>query len=237
MSSVQVVWLLNSRVHLTPGVCGNKQVCSPARPTSDNYCRHQNKKTSPAVSGAAVPRTIKSLYRSILQAHRQYLPAQMRSLGDAYVKAEFRLHTRQQRQPQQQPQRQEQQDSTTATTTTAVVDITQEQLTTFRIEWEKYLSHIVSTGEQNQLQQPLQQQSQQQEMKSSQLSTVVVVEEAKSLDDTMTPIQFGEDLPQNIQLSQEQHVQLDKLRNEASKLRGEKEKEEESLQQPQSSLL
>ena len=196
---------------------------------------------SPAVSGAAVPRTIKSLYRSILQAHRQYLPTQMRSLGDAYVKAEFRLHTRQQRQQQQQPQRHEQQYSTTATTTTAaVLDITQEQLTTFRIEWEKYLSHIVSTGEQNQLQQPLQQQpqqqEQQQEMKSSQLSTVVVVEEAKSLDDTMTPIQFGEDLPQNIQLSQEQQVQLDKLRNEASKLRG-KEKEEESLQQPQSSLL
>eukprot|EP00568_Trieres_chinensis_P015537 CAMPEP_0183321458 /NCGR_PEP_ID=MMETSP0160_2-20130417/68927_1 /TAXON_ID=2839 ORGANISM="Odontella Sinensis, Strain Grunow 1884" /NCGR_SAMPLE_ID=MMETSP0160_2 /ASSEMBLY_ACC=CAM_ASM_000250 /LENGTH=132 /DNA_ID=CAMNT_0025488401 /DNA_START=54 /DNA_END=452 /DNA_ORIENTATION=+ len=33
-----------------------------------------------------------SLYRSILRAHADYLPREMRGLGDAYVKSEFRLH-------------------------------------------------------------------------------------------------------------------------------------------------
>ncbi|RYO91334.1 hypothetical protein DL766_001995 [Monosporascus sp. MC13-8B] len=32
------------------------------------------------------------LYRRILRAHRKRLPAQMRLLGDQYVKAEFRAH-------------------------------------------------------------------------------------------------------------------------------------------------
>ncbi|KAG6010156.1 hypothetical protein E4U21_007633 [Claviceps maximensis] len=33
-----------------------------------------------------------SLYRRLLRAHRKHLPAEMRLLGDEYVKAEFRLH-------------------------------------------------------------------------------------------------------------------------------------------------
>lgn len=33
-----------------------------------------------------------SLYRRILRLHRQKLPAQKRTLGDAYVKKEFRDH-------------------------------------------------------------------------------------------------------------------------------------------------
>jgi hypothetical protein len=33
-----------------------------------------------------------SLYRSILREHKLRLPAKMKSLGDAYVKQEFRLH-------------------------------------------------------------------------------------------------------------------------------------------------
>ncbi|KAI5813596.1 acetate non-utilizing protein 9 [Pyronema omphalodes] len=32
------------------------------------------------------------LYRRLLRVHRQKLPAEMRVLGDAYVKSEFRLH-------------------------------------------------------------------------------------------------------------------------------------------------
>ncbi|CAH0047894.1 unnamed protein product [Clonostachys solani] len=32
------------------------------------------------------------LYRRILRAHRKHLPAEMRVLGDEYVKAEFRAH-------------------------------------------------------------------------------------------------------------------------------------------------
>lgn len=32
------------------------------------------------------------LYRRLLRAHRRFLPAEMRLLGDEYVKAEFRAH-------------------------------------------------------------------------------------------------------------------------------------------------
>jgi hypothetical protein len=32
------------------------------------------------------------LYRRLLRAHRKYLPAEMRLLGDQYIKAEFRAH-------------------------------------------------------------------------------------------------------------------------------------------------
>ncbi|KAF5122133.1 Succinate dehydrogenase assembly factor 3, mitochondrial [Metarhizium anisopliae] len=32
------------------------------------------------------------LYRRLLRAHRKHLPAEMRVLGDEYIKAEFRLH-------------------------------------------------------------------------------------------------------------------------------------------------
>ena len=33
-----------------------------------------------------------ALYRSIMKAHKKYLPDQMRRLGDAYVKSEFKSH-------------------------------------------------------------------------------------------------------------------------------------------------
>lgn len=33
-----------------------------------------------------------TLYRGILKAHKSHLPAEMRALGDSYVKAEFKLH-------------------------------------------------------------------------------------------------------------------------------------------------
>lgn len=33
-----------------------------------------------------------SLYRRLLRAHRKHLPAEMRILGDEYIKAEFRAH-------------------------------------------------------------------------------------------------------------------------------------------------
>ena len=38
------------------------------------------------------PAVAKSLYRSLLRAHARHLPDEMRQLGDAYIKAEFRLH-------------------------------------------------------------------------------------------------------------------------------------------------
>eukprot|EP00804_Cyclotella_cryptica_P020774 CCRYP_016604-RA/>CCRYP_016604-RA protein AED:0.09 eAED:0.09 QI:206/1/1/1/1/1/2/145/136 len=64
-----------------------------------------------------------SLYKSILRAHSKYLPMEMRQLGDAYVKSEFRLHK-----------------SVTKT----------EQLQQFFTEWEKYLTHIEQTGRKKQ---------------------------------------------------------------------------------------
>jgi hypothetical protein len=33
-----------------------------------------------------------SLYRRLFRAHRKHLPADMRLLGDEYIKAEFRAH-------------------------------------------------------------------------------------------------------------------------------------------------
>jgi hypothetical protein len=36
--------------------------------------------------------TALALYRGILRLHKEKLPVQMRGLGDAYVKSEFRLH-------------------------------------------------------------------------------------------------------------------------------------------------
>lgn len=45
----------------------------------------------PICMTSAFPRSVVVLYRNILTAHRK-LPAQHRSLGDAYVKEEFRRH-------------------------------------------------------------------------------------------------------------------------------------------------
>mmetsp|Transcript_21129 Transcript_21129/g.27102 ORF Transcript_21129/g.27102 Transcript_21129/m.27102 type:complete len:140 (+) Transcript_21129:2-421(+) len=63
-----------------------------------------------------------SLYKSILRAHDKFLPHSMRQLGDAYVKAEFRLHK----------------------------NAKPEQTQQFFVEWEKYLQHIERTGRGNQ---------------------------------------------------------------------------------------
>ncbi|KAG5979262.1 hypothetical protein E4U55_005373 [Claviceps digitariae] len=49
---------------------------------TQNGLRHSNMALLPPMS----------LYRRLLRAHRKYLPAEMRLLGDEYVKAEFRLH-------------------------------------------------------------------------------------------------------------------------------------------------
>ncbi len=44
------------------------------------------------MSGAAGRRRALGLYRGILRAHRSHLPDNMRHLGDAYVREEFRKH-------------------------------------------------------------------------------------------------------------------------------------------------
>mmetsp|Transcript_18163 Transcript_18163/g.28243 ORF Transcript_18163/g.28243 Transcript_18163/m.28243 type:complete len:131 (+) Transcript_18163:136-528(+) len=60
-----------------------------------------------------------TLYRSILSAHKRYLPSELRQLGDAYVKSEFRLHK----------------------TVTK-----KEQIQLFFTEWENYLEQIQVTA-------------------------------------------------------------------------------------------
>lgn len=59
-----------------------------------------------------------SLYRSLLRAHKNHLPKEMRQLGDAYIKSEFKLHK----------------------------NAKPEHLDAFFQEWEKYLEHILVTA-------------------------------------------------------------------------------------------
>ncbi|KAL7563621.1 hypothetical protein ACA910_013361 [Epithemia clementina (nom. ined.)] len=151
---------------------------------------------------STAPRAVASLYRSILRAHRQYLPMEMRVLGDSYVKTEFRLHTT-------QGPAKKADATTTGTTAATTATTTPEQLATFCREWEKYLNHIVTTG---------------QELKahSAHLSS-----SSSSMDATgdhgtrpdPAAIRFGEDLPEDVELTEEQQAQLEKLRSEAAKLR------------------
>lgn len=95
-----------------------------------------------------------TLYRSIVHAHRKYLPESMRMLGDKYVRAEFHRHK-------------------TATQP--------EQVAQFYREWEKYLEQIQMTS------------------RGSSSGGV------------------GKDLPDGVSLTEDQKVQLARLREEASK--------------------
>ena len=109
------------------------------------------------------------LYRSILRAHNRHLPAEMRSLGDAYVKSEFKMHKK-------------------------VTDSA--QLNQFFAAWEQYLDQLLQTARRKE--------------------TV----SAGSLDEKGTsPTKFGQHLSSEIDLSDEQKDQLEKLREEASKAR------------------
>ena len=58
------------------------------------------------------------LYRALLKSHKVHLPPEMRQLGDAYVKSEFKLHKK----------------------------AKPEHLTNFYHEWEKYLDGILMTA-------------------------------------------------------------------------------------------
>ena len=41
---------------------------------------------------SSFPRLLRSLYRTVLGSHRRHLPPELRPLGDAYAKEEFRRH-------------------------------------------------------------------------------------------------------------------------------------------------
>lgn len=109
-----------------------------------------------------------ALYRSILKTHSKSLPIEMRSIGDAYVQAEFRLHKN-------------------------VKDET--QLGKFFTEWQNYLKHIQETARAKET-------------------------KAAGLADTTLQADFGVNLGEGIEIemTDEQKVQLQKLREEASML-------------------
>ena len=131
------------------------------------------------------------LYRSILRAHANHLPPNMRGLGDTYVKNEFRLHK-------------------------AATDA--DQLAQFYTEWQKYLDHLQSTARAKET------------VKSGLLDdgadsprgSVVVTSTEAAVGGSkgtqgQTAFTFGTDMPSDVQLSEEQLVQLAKLREEAQK--------------------
>jgi len=107
-----------------------------------------------------------SLYRSILKYHARHLPNQMRSLGDAYVKSEFKAHK----------------------------SVTNpKQLDQFFTAWNKYLLDIQSK--------------------------IMVNHSTNNISDVVEgkKIKFGSDISSDVELSDEQILQLDKLREEAIK--------------------
>lgn len=105
-----------------------------------------------------------SLYRAILRAHKNHLPSEMRSLGDSYVKSEFKLHKN--------------------------VENTA-QLDSFFVAWENYLSETLKTAR--------------------------IKESSVSLGEKGMKASFGQHLPPDIELSEEQQMQLEKLKEEANK--------------------
>ena len=124
------------------------------------------------------------LYRSLLRAHKQFLPANMRALGDTYVKAEFQLHK----------------------------TASEEQAAAFLEEWTKYLHHVQQQGQRLRNQ--------------ASLSQVGNLDNTNNHSDKRSSssfagaggASFGQDLPSNVQLTDEQQEQLAKLRQEASNL-------------------
>ena len=106
-----------------------------------------------------------SLYRSILRLHSKSLPMDMRSLGDAYVKAEFKLHKN-------------------------VTD--QNQLHNFFSEWKKYLIHI------------------QEAVRARDSREAGLVEKSMRVN-------FGVKMDDSIEMNNDQKIQLEKLKEEATK--------------------
>ena len=113
------------------------------------------------------------LYRSLLRAHRKYLPSRMRALGDSYVQQEFRLHR----------------------------NAKEEHLDGFIHEWEKYLQQITMTAR---------------AQESIQTGTLDADKKNNTAAASQT-FQYGSNLPLDAALTDEQVVQLEKLREEIDK--------------------
>mmetsp|Transcript_4236 Transcript_4236/g.10999 ORF Transcript_4236/g.10999 Transcript_4236/m.10999 type:complete len:124 (+) Transcript_4236:101-472(+) len=105
------------------------------------------------------------LYRSILRAHKRYLPSEMKELGDSYVKSEFKLFKQ----------------------------VTNEvQLNEFFIQWNQYLNQLMQTAR-----------------RKESIS-------AGSLESSSNST-FGKHLPADVSLTDEQMMQLEKLKEETER--------------------
>ena len=110
-----------------------------------------------------------NLYRSILKAHKRYLPYEMKGLGDSYVKSEFKLFKK-------------------------VTD--QGQLDQFYTAWNQYLDQLLQTA------------------RTKESVAAGALDPAPTSEIAMS---FGRHLPKDVELSEEQRLQLEKLREETSK--------------------
>ena len=141
----------------------------------------------PSTAASAARSAALSLYRGILRAHARHLPEQMRELGDAYVRSEFRLHR-------------------TATG--------QEHVRQFHEEWGRYQAQIEETGR----------------ARTARAAGGLGDGGGGGLGAAGTgtgtgmaaavegePFLFGSDMPPDVELSDEQRVQIEKLREEARK--------------------
>eukprot|EP00536_Pseudo-nitzschia_multiseries_P008755 jgi/Psemu1/305969/fgenesh1_kg.228_\ len=107
----------------------------------------------------------KTLYRSIMRAHKRYLPYEMKGLGDSYVKSEFN----------------------------AFKKVTNEdQLNQFYTEWNRYLDQLLQTAR-----------------RKESVS-------AGSLESSSDHA-FGKHLPADVNLTDEQMIQIQKLKEETNR--------------------
>jgi Complex1_LYR-like len=130
-----------------------------------------------------------TLYRSILRAHKKFLPTDMKQLGDVYVKSEFRLHKN------------------------AKLDQSQQ----FFIEWENYLHQITITARAQEMTRSVGALSQSERQQQQQYRPSVTTSSSSLPLGQDSIFQFGKDLPHDLELSEEQIRQLEKLRDEAMK--------------------
>ncbi len=136
--------------------------------------------------------TARGLYRSILRAHVRHLPNEMRTLGDAYVRSEWRLHR-------------DVKDETT--------------LNNFFKEWNNYLSHILQTARARESRAVVGSSMDKDTMHPARDSRDVDIQMNSSSGSESKLYSFGSDLEKDIEmnLSEEQLTQLNKLREEAYK--------------------
>jgi Complex1_LYR-like len=148
--------------------------------------------SSVAAAAASTPSTKQaalSLYRNILRAHQKYLAGprpEMKELGDAYVKSEFRLHK----------------------TANA------QQATLFLREWNGYYQQLCMTARAREATSAGSMDS------STTGSSSPVTASSNSNNHNSSVFEFGAQLPSNVPLSSEQQQQLQKLKEEATKLVG-----------------